>query len=136
MSLRSASLEAIEREYLALQRRLLKGARSNQERLRIQRLIAKDILNGAYYNAETWGEFERALRRVERLGYEDVQDRLHAASLFVRATGRFPDKFSQAWAMLEEAERRVRRVRRGHCLREESLESIARLRKEVTGEAP
>jgi hypothetical protein len=125
---KAAPFETAEREYLALQKRLLEGARTDWERRHIKRLIAQDILNEADYRARSWEEFSGALRRMQRLGYMDVDAQLHAACLTVWASLRFRDKEPLAWTMMEDAERRLRRIRRGHFRREEGLETIANVR--------
>ncbi|ATB28397.1 hypothetical protein [Melittangium boletus] len=125
---KAASFEAAEREYLGLQKDLLKRARTEWERRHIKRLISQDILNEADYRARDWAEFSRALRRMRRLGYMDADAQLHAACLTVWASLRFRDKEPLAWAMMEDAERRLRRIRRGHFRREEGLETIAHVR--------
>jgi hypothetical protein len=136
MALQSAPFETIEREHLALQKQLLRSARSERERLQIKRLIAQDILNGADGAACSKDEFDRALRRVQRLGYADVQARVHVACLLTWAALRFPEKASAALAMLEDAERRVRRLRRSHLLRAEALQGIAQVRKVAVAYLP
>lgn len=125
---KAAPFETAEHEYLALQKRLLEGARTDGERQHIKRLIAQDILNEADYRARSWEEFSRALRRMQRLGYMDATAQLHAACLTVWASLRFRDKEPLAWTMMDDAERRLRRVRRGHFRREEGLETIANVR--------
>jgi hypothetical protein len=128
---KDSPFETAEREYLALQNKLLEGARTNWERRHIKRLIAQDILNEADSRACRWEEFSRALRRMQRLGYMDADARLHAACLTVWASLRFRDKEPLAWAMMDDAERRLRRIRRGHFRREEGLETIASIKQQV-----
>jgi len=125
---KAASFDTAEREYLALQKKLLEGACSDWEQRHIKRLIAQDILNEADHRARRWEEFSRALRRMQRLGYMDADAQLHVACLTVWASLRFRDKEPLAWAMMKDAERRLRRIRRGHFRREEGLETIANVR--------
>jgi hypothetical protein len=129
---RSASLEEGEREYLAFQKKLLRQVETRWEHQHLRRITARSILTFAFSRARTWEEYERALRRVRRLGYLDARDREKAATFtLLFAARRAPDKAPLGWAMLEDAERRLRRIRRGHHLREEGLESIALARQQV-----
>ncbi len=135
LSLRDATFAEAERGYLALERQLLREAAATAwERLEVKRAIAKDILSFAHGTDVTWQQLARTLRRIERLGYSDLWTRVFVANLFVQMMPSFPDKAPQAFAMLEEAERRVLRVRKGHPSRKDGLRAIAYARK-VAAEA-
>jgi hypothetical protein len=124
------SFEEAEREYLKLEKRLLReAAATNWEQREVQRAIAKDIFAFAYGSDVTWPQVARALRRVERRGYSDLWTRAFVANLFVQMVPSFPDKARRAFALLEEAERRLLRVRKGHASRREGLRAIASARK-------
>lgn len=124
--------EIAEREYLALQKRLLEGARTNWERRHIKRLIAHDILNVAHPRAKSWEEFSRVLRRIKRLGFIDLDNQVHTACLaLLWMSSHDQDRAPLAWAMMEDAERRLRRIRQGHFRREEGLDAIASVKQQV-----
>ncbi|MBM7115400.1 hypothetical protein [Archangium primigenium] len=126
------SFETAEREYLALQKRLLEGARTEWERQHIKRLIAHDILNVAHPRAKTWEEFSRALRRINRLGFIDLENQVHTACLaLLWMSSHDRNRAPKAWAMVEDAERRLRRIRQGHYRREEGLDAIASVKQQV-----
>jgi hypothetical protein len=126
-------LEAAEHEYLALQKKLLEGARTEWERRHIKRLIAHDILTVAYFRARTWVEFQRALLRVRQLGYPSLEYRMHAACETLEwAADHDPSKASLGWALVADAERRLLRMRRGHHVRKQALAAIASVKQRVT----
>lgn len=132
MALSNASFAEFERAFLALGRKRLKIARGDSERLEVKRRTAEDILLGAYGRPCSWQEFQRALRRLERLGYTDALKRVEAASYFVLSVSSFPEQEHKAREMLDEAERRLRLVRKGHVIRKEGMRELKRLRK-MTG---
>ncbi|HYO66374.1 MAG TPA: hypothetical protein VEU33_09855 [Archangium sp.] len=124
--------ETVEREYLALQKKLLEGARTEWERLHIKRLIAHDILNVAHPRAKSWEEFSRVLLRIKRLGFIDLENQVHTACLaLLWMSSHDQNRAPIAWAMVEDAERRLRRIRQGHFRREEGLDAIASVKQQV-----
>jgi hypothetical protein len=126
-------LKTAEFKYLALQKKLLEGARTDWERQHIKRLIAHDILTVSYLWAHTWAEYERALRRVQQLGYPSVEYRMHAACETLEwAADRDPTKAPLGWALVADAERRLRRMRRKHHVRKQALAAIASVKQRVT----
>ncbi|HEX8440436.1 hypothetical protein [Archangium sp.] len=119
-----------KRELLKLEKRWLPRARTPAQRLAIQRIIANTLLTEAYGSRMPWKEFGRGLRRLQQLGFADLGMRVHVSCLYVQALHLFPHKQSrEAWDMLEDTERRVRRLRRESPLREEHLEAIAHAEK-------
>jgi hypothetical protein len=129
LALKNATFDEAERAYLALEKELLRMAAATPwERQEVKRAIADDIFSFAFGGDVTWPQVARSLRRIERLGYSDLWTRVHVAHLFIQMVPRFPDKARKALAMLEEAERRVLRVRRGHPSRKEGLRAIAHAR--------
>ena len=66
-----------------------------------------------------WKEFGTWLRRVQQLGFSNLALRVHIACLYVQSLHLFPRQAREAWDMLEDAERRVLRVRKEHFLRKE-----------------
>jgi hypothetical protein len=126
------SFEDGEREWLEFQKKRLTLARTEGERLRARQLIAMRILDLAHENARTWEEYQRALRRVRRLGYISVQHRLSVASMtLLWASRHAPDKVPVGWAMLEDAERQLRRIRRGNFLRDGGLDVVDDVKQRV-----
>ena len=126
-------LKTAEHEYLALQKKLLEGAQTEWERRHIKRLIAHDILTVAYFRAQTWAEYERALRRVQRFGHPSLEYRMHAACETLEwAADHDPAKAPLGWALVADAERRLLRLRRGHHVRKQALAAIASVRQRVT----
>lgn len=135
LALSDASFLDFERAFLTHQRERLRTAASSVERLEVQRRTAEDILTGAFSRPCAWKDFKRALQRIERLGYTDIGRRVHVASLFAQSTGDFPQGTSWARRLVDEAERRLRLVRKSHPLRQEGLEELARIRR-MTGWEP
>jgi hypothetical protein len=126
------SFETAEREYLALQKKLLEGTRTKWERRHIKRLIAHDILNVAHPRAKSWEEFSRVLRRIKRLGFIDLENQVHTACLtLLWMSSHDRNRASIAWGMVEDAERRLRRIRKAHYRREEGLDAIASVKQQV-----
>lgn len=129
LALARAPFAEAEREWLALEKRLLRLAATDWERLEVQRGTAKDILNTAHGADVTAQQLTRAVRRVQRLGYTDLTMRVHVACLFVQMVPSFPRMARQAFAMLDDAERRLLRLRKRHYLRREGVQAIAHARK-------
>ncbi len=129
----SASFAEGNREYLALQKKLLREAGAEWEHRHIRRLAAHHILSFAHFRARTWVEYQRALLRVRRLGYPSLEYRMHAACETLEwAADRDPTKAPLGWAMVEDAERRLRRMRRGSRVRKQALAAIASVKQRVT----
>jgi hypothetical protein len=124
-----APYEDYERELLKLEKRWIQRAKTPAQRLAVQQTIAKTILTEAYGGGLPWKEFGRWLRRLQRLGFRDLGMRVHVTCLYVQALHLFPRQARKAWALLEDTERRVRRLRRENPLREEHLEAIAHAKK-------
>jgi hypothetical protein len=124
-----APYEDFKRELLKLQKGWLQKAKTSAQRVAVQQTITKTILTEAYGGRLPWREFGRWLRRLLRLGFRDLGMRVHVTCLYVQALHLFPQQAREAWAMLEDTERRVRRLRRENPLRQEHLEAIAHARK-------
>lgn len=119
-----------EREFMALQRRLLGTVKSSWERLETRRRIAEEILLGAFGLNAPWKDFGRALRRVQRLGYTDVERQVHVSILFARWAKFHPRHLSAARRMLDRAERRFRTLSPDHAQYRDMSGSLASIRKE------
>jgi hypothetical protein len=126
-----APYEECKRELLKLEKRWLQRARTPTQHLAVQRIIASTLLTEAYGANMPWSEFGRWLRRIQRLGFEDLGMRVHVACLYVQSLHLFPRQAREAWDMLEDAERRAVRLRRERPLRQEHLDAIAHARKVV-----
>jgi hypothetical protein len=129
----SASFVEGSREYLALQKKLLREAETEWERRHIRRLVAHHILSFAHFRARIWAEYQGALLRVRRLGYPSLEYRMHAACETLEwAADHAPTKAPLGWTLVEDAERRLRRMRRGHHVRKQALAAIASVKQRVT----
>jgi hypothetical protein len=124
-----APYEQCKRELLKLEKRWLEKAKTTTQRLAVQRVIASTILTEAYGDRMTWKEFGRWLRRLQQLGFRDLGMRVHVTCLYVQSLHLFPRQAREAWGLLEDAEWRVRRLRRENPLREEHMEAIAHAKK-------
>ncbi|WP_225413099.1 hypothetical protein [Stigmatella hybrida] len=111
------------------ERKCLREARTPAERLHIQRLSAKDILVEAYAGAQPWKDFGPPLLRLKRLGFPDTRTHVLAACLYVQALTLFPERVRDAFALLEDAERRVRRMPKTSRGREQLLDGITDARR-------
>ena len=107
---------------------LMREAKSPAERRHIQRITLQEIITEAYASRAGWDEFGTLLRRIQRLGYADMTHRIHVACLFVQSLPRFPERARQAFAMLEEVEGMLKRIRKSHYLRREGMQGIAHAR--------
>ncbi|MFP2912756.1 hypothetical protein ACLESD_48670 [Pyxidicoccus sp. 3LFB2] len=124
-----APLEEFARELLAQEKELGREAPTPAARLELQQLTAKDLLTQAYSPRVSWAEFGPLLRRCQRIGYADITHEVHVACLFVQSLPRFPDKARQAFTLLDAAERKVKRLRKSHVLRQEGLQAITHARR-------
>lgn len=84
VTLRHAPYDQYEREFLALQRRMLTKDKTDWEKRETRRRIAEELLLGAYGRNVPWSDFSRAFRRIHRLGYTNLERRMHVAVLFTR----------------------------------------------------
>ncbi len=124
-----APYEQCKRELLKLEKRWVQIAKTPSQSLAVQRIIASTILTEAYGERMPWKEFGRWLRRLQQLGFRDLGMRVHVTCLYVQALHLFPRQARQAWELLEDTERRVRRLHRENPLREEHLEAISHAKK-------
>ena len=107
---------------------LMREAKSPADRRHIQRITLQEIITEAYASRAGWDEFGALLRRIKRLGYADMTHRIHVACLFVQSLPRIPERARQAFAMLDEVEGRLKRIRKSHYLRREGMQGIAHAR--------
>lgn len=118
----------LKRAVLAQEKALIRESRTRRERLHLQQITAKLLITEAYGEGAGWDEFGALLRRCERLGYADITHRLHVACLFVQSLPRFPERARQAFAMLEQVEGMLKRIRKSHYLRREGMQGMAHAR--------
>jgi len=111
---------------------LIRETRTPAERRHIQQLSMPVLLTEAYARGLKWDEFGPLLRRIQRLGYADITHRIHVACLFVQSLPRFPARARQAFAMLEEVEGMLKRIRKSHYLRREGMQGLAHARAVAT----
>lgn len=131
-----APYEQCKRDLLKLEKHWLQKAKTTTQRLAVQRTIASTVLTEAYGNRLPWKEFGRWFRRIQQLGFRDLGMRVHVACLYVQSLHLFPRQTNEAWGMLQDTERRVRRLRRENPLREEHLEAIEHAKKVARVPAP
>lgn len=123
------SYEELEPKFKALERRLLAREEADSMRREIRRRIAERLLTEAYARNCPWPTFGPTLRRMQRLGYSDVERRFHVAALYAVWSQRHPEHDGrEARELLDEAERRIRSLPRGHAYRVELLENLRDLR--------
>jgi hypothetical protein len=132
LTLADAPFSEFERAFLGYERKELQSIKSESERLELKRRIAESILLGTAGRRCSWGEFSRSLQRIQRLGYTDVIKRCEVAARFSLSIGIFPEQEGNARTMLDEAERRLRFVRKDSVLRKEWMKEIRRIRR-MTG---
>lgn len=133
-----APYEEVVRALRDFEKRRLNDARTPAERLAIQRSTAEDLLSQAFAHGRGWKDFGPLLRRIQRLGYSNLYLRTHVACLYVQALPSFPKQAREAFALLEDAERRVKRLPKLRPVRAELLAAIARARSatQAAGGAP
>jgi L-asparaginase II len=118
----------LEHALLAQEKQLLRETRTEAERRLIRARTARTLFTEAFACGLRWEGFGRALRRFQRVGFLDSDDRVHAACLYVQSLELFPERAREAWAMLDAAERGTKALRRGNPLRRENLKAIAHTR--------
>lgn len=123
------SFAELEPKFKALERRLLALEDSDFMRRAIRRRIAERLFTEAYARNCPWSVFGRTLRRIQRLGYSDVERRFHVAALYANWSQSHPEHDNrEARELLDEAERRIQRLPRGHLYRMELLKNLEELR--------
>jgi hypothetical protein len=125
-----ASFEELEPRFKALERHLLRSVvRTESERREVRRRIAEALFTESFGRNCPWPIFGRTLRRIQRLGYTDVERRYHVASLYVQWCREHPEHDARkARRLLDDAERRIRSLPRGNTRREELLARLSELR--------
>jgi hypothetical protein len=114
-----------------LERQFAREARTPAERLHLKRLTAEDALNAAFRMERPWKDFGPWLRSIRRLGFPTLWSRYHIACIYVQSLSHFPEQSSDAFAMLADIERRVRRLRPDRSSRQQMLDGIEHARREA-----
>ncbi|WP_158079962.1 hypothetical protein [Archangium sp. Cb G35] len=124
------SFEELEPRLKALERRLLRAVvKTEYERQEVRRRIAETLFTEAYGRNCPWPVFGPTLRRIQRLGYSNVERRYHVACLYAQWCRRHPQHPDhEVRRLLDEVERSVLRLARGNKLREGLLTELAELR--------
>ena len=124
------SYAEMESRFRALEQRLLlEAARTATERRELKRRIAETLFTEAFARQAAWPEFSRALRRIQRLGYSNVERRYHVASLYAQWCHEHPEHdSSRASRLLDDAERSIQRLPRDSRTRSGLLKELAALR--------
>jgi Mg2+ and Co2+ transporter CorA len=121
--------QQVEPALKALETRLLRQAASHTESTELRRRIAEALFTEAYARDCAWPVLGRTLRRIQRLGYSNVERRYHVAALYALWCQRHPEHPDQeARRLLEDAQRSLMRLPRRHAHRRELLERLSGLR--------
>jgi hypothetical protein len=130
--------ELLESKYRALERRLLRsGVKTVSERRELRRRIAERLFTEAFANDCPWPVFRRTLRRIQRLGYSNVERRYHVAVLYALWCARHPEQDPrEALRLLDETERYLLRLPRSSRLRQGLLEALTQKRRETGLQPP
>jgi hypothetical protein len=132
-----APFELMEARHKALERYLLRSvAKTAFEQRELQRRIAERLFTEAFAHDCPWPVFGRWLRRVQRLGYSNVERRYHVACLYAMWCARHPEHDPrEARRLLDDTERSLLRLPRSSRLRQGLLGALTQKRRE-TGLAP
>lgn len=127
------SFEVLEARYKALERHLLHSVvKTDFERTELRRRIAERLFTEAFGHDCPWPVFGRTLRRIQRLGYSNVERRYHVACLYAMWCERHPEHDPrEACRLLDNTERHLLRLPRSSPLRQGLLEALAEKRRET-----
>jgi hypothetical protein len=125
------SFEVVVAALKDLERQFAREARTPAERLHLRRLTALNAVQAAFDHSRPWKDFGPWLRRIRRLGFPKLWDRFHVATLYVQSLPYFPEQTEDAFAMLADAERRVRRLPKHRSSRQQMLDLIEHARREA-----
>jgi len=114
-----------------LERQFAREARTPAERLHLKRLTALDAVDAAWTKLRPWKDFGPWLRRLQRLGFPTLWDRFHISTIYVQSLPNFREQAGDAFAMLADTERRVRRLPKAHHSRQQMLDGIEHARREA-----
>jgi hypothetical protein len=130
---RDDSFQLLETRYKALERQLLRSVvKTDFERKELRRRIAERLFTEAFGHDCPWPVFGRTLRRIQRLGYSNVERRYHVACLYAMWCERHPEQDPrEARRLLDNTEQHLLRLPRSSRLRQGLLEALAEKRRET-----
>jgi hypothetical protein len=114
-----------------LEREFARETRTPAERLHLQRLTAEDALQAAFDQNRPWKDFGPWLRRIRRLGFPNLWSRFLISIIYVQSLPNFRKQAKDAFAMLADTERRVRRLPEHRHSRQQMLDGIEHARREA-----
>jgi hypothetical protein len=126
LSLRHASIDAKIQEFKQLEKRFLKEMRTSAGKRQVQRRITETFLMET--RAGPWKRFSPYLRRMERLGYPSMDDRLLVCGWAAQAARGSPAGLRRTAALLADFERRARIRPPPPAVREQVEFALARAR--------
>ncbi|PTL85446.1 hypothetical protein [Vitiosangium sp. GDMCC 1.1324] len=127
LSLRNASLAEKIQAFKQLEKRFLKEMRTASGKRQVQRRITNSLLMET--RVGPWRRFSPYLRRMERIGYASMDDRLLVCCWAAQAAQGSPAGLSKAVALLIDFERRARIRPPAPEAREQVEFMVARARK-------
>lgn len=123
------SYEVLAPKFKALERRLLAATTSNLERRELRRRIAEQLFSEAFARNCPWPVFGATLRRIQRLGYSNLERRYHVVTFYALWCGRHPEHDAREVSLLmEDLERRIGRLPRRRLLRRGLSKGLAEVR--------
>ncbi|WP_375766752.1 hypothetical protein NR798_34410 [Archangium gephyra] len=133
MATQDDSFEELEARYKALERHLLKSVvKTDFERKELRRRVAERLFTEAFGHGCDWPVFGRTLRRIQRLGYSNVERRYHVACLYAMWCEQHPEHDAhEARRLLDDTKRHLLRLPRSSRLRQGLLEALAEKRRET-----
>ncbi len=126
-SLRQASTPEKIQAYRQLEKRILKETRTAYEKQEMQRRVAEFLLMDIRFGP--WRVFSPHLRRLERLGYTTMIERLYACSWAAHACQGSPAGVRKTAALIADIERRLRGRKLHPELQEQFDTALARARR-------
>ncbi len=125
-SLQHASIPEKVQAYKQAEKRILKETRTAYEKQEMQRRVAEFLLMELRFGP--WRVFSPHLRRLERLGYTTMIERLYACSWAAHACQGSPAGVRKTAALIADIERRLRGRKLHPELQEQFDTALARAR--------
>ncbi|MEW5738695.1 MAG: hypothetical protein AB1938_07190 [Myxococcota bacterium] len=129
LALRGKPVDEKLRAYRALERQYVKEARSQFERVEIQRRFTEDYLYLMVTSKAPWPTFARYLRRMKKLGFTTMDRRLLVCVLSAEAARGSPAGLRDVQTQIDDIVSRSRRRRDRSATSEEIDRAISRARK-------
>lgn len=127
LPLRNAPIPKKVRAYKQVERRILEETRSAYEKKTMQRRICMALLMAT--SDGSWRQFSPYIRRIERLGYASMFDRLLTCVLAAQVSRGSPVGVRKAVALVADLERRLRGRKLHPGVRQEFDGGLARARR-------